>query len=421
MPQPKESSGDGGMGMMPMFMMMMMMNQPKPSGPDPMMMMLLTKLMDKNDDHVPPPAAFPYPPMAQSSATDNVAELAQLIQALKPAQTSTPVQDLAAIAQMFNKDNDKLTIKDLIALAPTLKDILGGGSKQNGSFAETVQNLGQLQQLLSGMNNNGEQGTFWEFASGLAENLPALVAASKQPAAPVQPGQTQVVKPSTTTTTKQAARKVPPIPDGFKQFSEKMVAASEVGEEDEIGDEEQLIEQSLRGLLYLRKESAEWRPYVDGFLTFVKDDNKEKAMRLLEVFIRTFMDREFITDDCANSTYQALDENWDKVRIALGFKKPEPKAKPVTKPAAKPSVVAKPANGKPAAKPEPINGGGGVEVSDTETVAEASQDDVDDEDEDEEVEMSDEEIAALAETNESGDEEDDEAEEEDGDGDRPSA
>jgi hypothetical protein len=118
-------------------------------------------------------------------------------------------------------------------------------------------------------------------------------------------------------------------------------------------------------------------------LTLVRDDNKEKALRLLEVFIRTFMDRDFITDDCANSTYQAIDENWDKVRIALGFKKPEPKVTPPPKKKTKPASV---------------NGGGGVEVTATETVAEASRDDTDDEDgdDDEEVEMSDEEIAALA-------------------------
>jgi hypothetical protein len=387
MPQPKEASGGGGSDMMPMMMMMMMMNQQKPSGPDPMMQFMMMKMMKEEREDVAPPS-FHMPPMLpqQSSPVDNVSELATLINALKPAQTSTSVQDLASIAQMFRpQDNDRLTIKDLIALAPTIKDVLGGGASKTGSFAETVQNLGQLQQLLSGMQGNNSEGGFMELAQSIIENAPALAAAitaGKGDKAEVKaPSSAEMVSAST----KREARKVPVIIDGFKEFADKMVEASNVGEPDDVGDEGQLIEQCLRGLLFLRKGSGEWKPYVEGFMTFVKDNNKEKSMKVLEVFLKTFMDRDFITDSCANSTYQAFDDNWDQVRTSLGFKKKDEK-------------LAKNGKDKDVA----------VEVVKTETVAEAEDSDVDDEedgeeddeveddDDDNEIEMTDAQIAAIA-------------------------
>jgi hypothetical protein len=385
-PQQKESGGDSMMPMM--MMMMMMMNQQKSSGPDPMMQMLLTKALEK-DEEVPPPA-FPMPPMmpAAASPTEDMASLATLIQALKPAQTSTPVQDLAAIAQMFHKpDDDKLTIKDLISLAPTIKDIVGGNQAPANSFADTVQNLGQLQQLLQGMSGGGET-SFTDLIQSAIEAAPGMAEALKRgKGAPAAAASDTTQAP----TTKAAARKVPAIPAGFKEFSDKLNEAADAGEDDDIGDEEQLIEQCLRGLIWLRKEDKQWLPYVDGFLTFVKDDNKEKCMRLLEVFLRTFMDRDFITDGTANSTYQSFDDNWNKVRVALGFAKADEEAPP---------------------KEE-----GGVEVTGTETVAEAGRDDTEspeviDDSNDDEVEMSDEEIAALAAEVDDEEEEEEAADEE---------
>jgi hypothetical protein len=391
MPAPKEGGSDPMSAMMPMLMMMMM--QQKPSGPDPMMQMLMMKMFDKGDEA--PPAPLPMmPPLPQQSSESNIAEVAALIQALRPAQNSTPVQDLAAIAQMFQKDDsDKLTIKDLISLAPTFKDILGGGNKS--SFKETIENLGMLQTIAGGMGQQ-EEGGFWDFAQDLVQNMPALASVinARKDGKPLPAEATQ---PQPTAKQRKKQRKVPPLVPGFEEYTKTMMEAAA----DE--DEGVVIENCLRGVLFLREKSPQWKPYVESFMTLASKDEKDKAMKFLEVFLQTFLDKNLIDADCANFTFQSFDDNWDDVLVGLGFKEAEKLEAP--------KEADKQESSDDAGDEGGMNGHseGGVSVIESETVAEADSDDVIEEDDEEEIpieELTDEQRAQLeAEQAEDSDEE----------------
>ena len=369
-PSKEGAAPDPMASMMPMMMMMMMMNK-QPSGPDPMLMMLMSKL-DRADD-TPPPMTMPMlpAPAADTSMTD----LAALITALKPTGQSTSTQDLIAMAQMLKGDDgEKITVKDLITLAPTLKDMFSSGDKP-GSFRETVENLGMLQNITQGMQP--DEGGFWEFASQLVGNLPALteaINAKKNGTALATPAAATAAAPSKT------GKKVPPIPAGFDKFAEKMMKASE------DDDEGALIEQCLRGMMFLREKSPQWKPYVEACITFASREEQEKSMKYIEVFLQTFLDKKHIDAECANSTYQAFEDHWEQVLVSLGLKKAED-----VEPEEDPD-----SDGDDEGDGDDDDSEG-VRVVSSETVAEAEQSEIDAEVEDDDsIEMSDEEIAALA-------------------------
>jgi hypothetical protein len=378
--QPAQKEGaaaDPMASMMPMMMMMMMMGNKQPAQ-DPMQQFLMMKMM-KGDD-IPPPSAMPMPMPPPPQQETSITDLAALIKAVQPQAQSTTTQDLIAMASLFKKD-ESMGPKDWVALAPMIKELFGANQKP-GSFQETVQNMGMLQGLLS--NHQQEEGGFWEFASGLAEQLPALAEAinnGKKPGgAKTLPGG------SAQPAGKNGKKSVPAVPRNFIAHSKKMMEAAEQE------DDGQLIEQCLRGMLFLREKVPAWKPYVESCMTLVHQDEKEKAMKFLEVFLQTFLDKRFITAECANATFEAFDNNWEQVRISLGFAKEDD------------SEETSSGNG------HDPDAEGGVVVAKSEVVAEADEGDVDEDgdgdgepaeipevvEDDEEIEMTDDQIAELA-------------------------
>jgi hypothetical protein len=330
----------GGMNMMMMFMMMNMMQ--KQQGPDPMMQMLMQKLLSRADEHAfPPPAPLPFMPAPSSGSGEmGLKEVIAIVRDMVKPNQPTSIAELASIAKLMKGDDDKLTVKDMIALMPTIKDMLVPKASGNESFRKVVEDFTVLQQLMNGGGDTSPG--FWEFAGILAESLPALVAAkggstpppksqtsrvpkvaqSKLPsgAANGKPAQVPAFTPINVEQMKKGA---PPIHPNFKRFADGMKAAFE--EE----DDGKIMEMFLRGLMFLRKTHPKWQKSVETTLQLMKDDVKDKARKYIEVFLHTFVDADLIEAEVAEAIDSCFEEHWAKARESMGFKTAD-----VTEPAA---------------------------------------------------------------------------------------
>jgi hypothetical protein len=185
--------------------------------------------------------------------------------------------------------------------------------------------------------------------SSLAESLPALVAATsggadtqitKQPkqrpknplaqqvqqakaraaqaaqAAPAANGKT----PLTTFTPlnqEQMKKGAPPIHPNFKRFAIEIKKAFDE-EKDGV-----LMEMFLRGLMFLRKTHPKWQKGVETLLQHMKDDDKVKAAKYIEVFLHTFVDADLIEPEVAEAIDECFSQHWAQARETLGFKTPD--------------------------------------------------------------------------------------------------
>jgi hypothetical protein len=332
----KGESGDGGGNMMMMMMMMNMMNKPAIPAPDPMMQMLMQKLLSRMDEpQMPSPAPMPYfppaPPQREESIRDIVAAVTQLTRPNQP----TSIGELVQVAKAMKGDDDKLTVKDMIAMLPTIKDMLVPKQQGTDSFRKVVEDFSVLQQLMNGGGPDTSSG-FWEFAGSLAESLPAImnnktqatvkpkkqlaqqVAQAKQRQQATQIAQSAKIAPAgnkvVPLNAAQIKKGAPPIHPAFKKYAAMMTTA--------FKDEKDgaLMESFLRGLMFLRKTDKKWQASIEAMLEKMHGGDKEKALKFIEVFLHTFVDSDIIEAEVAEAAYDCFEEHWEKALESMNFK-----------------------------------------------------------------------------------------------------
>jgi hypothetical protein len=272
------------------------------------------------------------------------------------------ILDVLKVARQDNSGN-AMTMKDVLTLLPTLKEVIAPNKIGTDDFTKTMQNFMLLQKMLGQMGSmqpeEGE-GNFWDFASNLVQQFPklseAINAAKTKDAAPGAANGKPVEKGD-------------PIPSAFKLYAKKMESAFEAE------DDGQLLEQTLRGLMVLRKHDPKWSKHINSFFALCKRNDKENALKYVEVFLRQFVKHKLIQTEVAEAAYACFDEYWETILEKFGFKEPEQTPEPESVPNA-PAAAESNGNG----APDQVSGPG-------EGSTEETEDDWGLEDEDEESEV----------------------------------
>jgi len=326
--------GGGGNDTMMMMMMMNMMQAKQQPAVDPMMQMLMQKLLSKMDEpQMAPPAPMPYFPPASSGESGSFKDMVTAVTALMRPTQPTPLADVVAVAKAMKGDDDKLTVKDMISMLPTIKEMLVPKQQGNDSFRKVIEDFSVLQQLISGNGPDTSAG-FWEFAGNLAQSLPEIL--NKEPVQAIRkkkgPLATQAARvklkpqaaqPSNSIVPlnkEQIKKGAPPIHPGFKKYA---VAMKKAFDEEKDGV---LMETFLRGLMFLRKTHKKWQASVEAMISMMHSGNKVKALKYVEVFLHTFVDADLCEAEVAEAVYNCFEEHWDKALEALNFKSPDGKA-----------------------------------------------------------------------------------------------
>lgn len=346
MPKGAAGASGGDSSMMAMMVMMMMMNQQqKPSGPDPVTQMLLQKFEQMEKDkfgfgslHSPVlPPLPPLPPPTLMDSSSSVAEVIKsLVEVIKPISQPQQNNELLAhlITMIAKPDHGSLTLKDVMSLLPTIKEMVAPNRDGASTFNDYLEGLIRLDEIRG--SRSGEDHSIW---AGLAESVANIFRDIK-----VQQMRLEALTKSTDTRrgqkhavghkiqTAQAARMpapVPPptententkqpapsIPVGFRKFSVRMKDSYLKG------DEPALVMAFIQGLLYLRENSQEWAPYIDETMTLAAKGEKKKALKYLEVFLFTFAKNKLITLEVVGATKKTMELNWDMIMEETGLSK----------------------------------------------------------------------------------------------------
>jgi len=306
-----EKSGGGDNGMM-MMMLMMMMNRPQPQDSTATILPLIMKMLDKQSDPMPamPPFGSYMPPMPASSSSaseisDVVKVVAEVMKASRPAKEAGLGDIVDVMKALRPSDGNSLTLKDVLTLLPTVKNLVAPPESKHGTddFRRTLENFGMLQTLLG--NAGGGDGNFWDFASTMAEQFPKLAEAIKAKQEAEAKGNTNGATPP---------KKKAGTPAEFKPYAKKMQSAFD----DE--NDGQLLEQTLRGLIALRKSDEKWKKHIDGFIQHCKLDRKDDALKYLKAFLNQFVKDDLIEVDVAEAAFECFKAYWDTVLETLGFK-----------------------------------------------------------------------------------------------------
>lgn len=338
------AGGDNSMMMM-MFLMMMMQQQQKPTGPDPVTQMLLQKFEQMEKDkygfgshHFPMlPPLPPLPPPPSMDSGSSVAEVIKaLVEVIKPINQPPQNNELLAhlIALVAKPDHNSITLKEIMGLLPTFKDMIVPNRDGAATFNDYLEGLMRLDEIRG--SRSGEDNSIW---AGLAESVAnvfrdiklqqmRLEAISKTGSAgriqkPV-PGQRiqttpaagiPIPVPPPTEGVERPKRPAPSIPVSFRKFAARMKDAYSKG------DEPALVMAFIEGLLHLRENSQEWAPYIEETMTLAAKGKKKEAIKYLEVFLFTFAKSKLIPLEVVGATKKTIELNWDMIMEETGLAK----------------------------------------------------------------------------------------------------
>jgi len=338
------AKGDDGGGGSMMMMMMMMQNMNKPAAPttDPMTQMMLQKLMARLDEPPIPPLPPLLPPPAPS-ATESMSSVAEIVkvvsETMKAAQPQTQQNDLlnVLVTKVMQPDKNAITAKDVVDMIPTVRDLLGKSSEGSTTFNDYLEGLMRLDEIRGG----GQQEDH-SMLAGLAEGVlntvrdikmqemqMELVKSGKLQVKTGSDGKSEIVQrrrptaavapieepeePMQVMSPQKPRSKVPKIPIGFRKFAIRMQVAHKKGEEPV------LVMALFEGLLHLRENSEEWAPYIEEFMMLAGSEEKERALRMLKIFLHTFAKVKLVPLQLIDFAMKTINKNWDTIIDQTGI------------------------------------------------------------------------------------------------------
>lgn len=291
-----ETLGAGGNKSDPLVMVKMieMLRPPSPTGPDPAMVAVIEALKELKTLSKREPIALPPPLPPPEQPRETMAEmLAAVASVTKP---SMDVKDIVALIRP-PESGEKFGIKELIALAPILKDLLApkqdpaiaaltakidAMSKPNtNTLMDSLQTYETVERLIMKRQPERTEGeSFWgflnNFAGNFAQNMEAMgnmVARIKEAESHTKGG----TSPGASAPKK--AQEGLTLPQGFDEHAAKI---------DQAVDAAERIQAVLMSFQFLATNGAKWRPFmmkVVGLVKKSKDgDEAAKAQALQFVF-----------------------------------------------------------------------------------------------------------------------------------------
>lgn len=323
--------GDKGekSSMDPMMMMLLMQMQQKqaPAGPDPIMLKIIERLerMEEssfNAAMLPPPPPPPPPP------PDPMASLAPLLQMMMSQQKqstdlliaamtnkSNPVEDLARLNAITGATDDRMTTKDMIALIPTLKDLIAP-NRDRSSMTEAMETLRSVKLLEREFGGGGNEASssFWDFLRDfITSDAGARIAEAMM--------------------AQDAAKKV-----DERQQQRRMAAQGVVSEEEASEEEGLVIPEAFRKTEAVALNTAatsperlqalvrafqrlgaypDFRPYMAKIIGLMKENRKMECLDFVGQFLESMVDAGAIELEPAQKSLDDLRTYWIIVRQQL--------------------------------------------------------------------------------------------------------
>lgn len=275
--------------------LLMMMNQDKGSDPTSQILLtMLTKMMEKIEDKST--SLPPIPPFAPIKEDNKSSEMIELLKTLIESNNQNQQQPLSdKIMEKFFEDKEDKILDRLIKMRELAKPTHESTS-QLGDALDTIVKLEEIKDKIFN-KDGGLLENLTEIAAGIIEKIPA------------QRPQTQQIQ--------QTKQKLPKIPRELKKY------LIELNKSIRKGDEKKAIESFLNSILFLRQHDKNWNILFEQFVNYTHSEEKDKAINILETFLNTFVAKLGLNREVADEVKDLIEENWEDILIALGFKQKE--------------------------------------------------------------------------------------------------
>ena len=277
---------------------------------------------------LPPPLPEPVAPPIDIPA---------LIKGL--AETMKPQTDLKELVQLM-RPQETLGVKDILALLPTLKDLLGGGNgnslqkleekiermtqNPNRGLTDALKEWEVIQTLIDRNRPNAAEGeSFWGFLNTLVTGLPSTVdsiGTMMSKIKSVESSEKRIPAESTTTRgTPGTGAEVPTsepellFPEDFEDTAKKI--------EEATAPEEQ-IRETLLAFQSLAKNPV-WRNYLIKMVRLAKKakggdaEARKECLAFISEFLGGCADNSFIKPATAETVSKAFEKHFDLVLDAI--------------------------------------------------------------------------------------------------------
>jgi hypothetical protein len=369
--------------MMMMFFFMQSFMGPKPqqqTGPDPITMKILERLERMEDERMTaaliPPALPPAPPLDPMQAMRPVIEMMQqntqiMLESLRgSSRDRDPVRDLADLSKLLvASKGDTITMKDMLAMMPQLKDMMLPRDVQKDPFEKTIENFRlfkMIQHEFAGGRDPAAEDReaasgFWDFAksflmSDLAGGL-ANAIQSGNSAAQVDQRVRQRQR-NIAETAQQVARDRgapqpprhaqqapngarPPAPpqaqpeDDSIEIPEVFIT-SHAPKINQAATDAERVAALVNGLRTLATMSADFRPHIVEVFGLAKQNRRAESMEKLAEVLGALAEAQVLELRAVELSISDFDKHWNLIRNRLGMPDiPEvgPDGKPVDVPA----------------------------------------------------------------------------------------
>jgi hypothetical protein len=352
---PKET----GMDPMTMMMMMKMMDKPAPApaGPDPIMIALVQKLEDMEKQQArtamiaaAPPLPLPAPPPPVDTMTPMLqmmmengkqqAEANRLMMQAQSEQTNTLLKvlmapkaerdvmgELSGIATLLKPADDGLKTRDILAMLPTMKDLLNP-KPEKGALDSALDQMRMIRMLKEEMGMEeapaGAGASFWDFMttavqSDLGDKIAGAISKSEQE---------QHTEQAITQGTDAPAEGGPlKVPSAFEPHAKEL---------NEADTTQGRVKAAVSGLQVLLGNKS-FRPHVAAILQSSRENKKGAALENMASLFGALVDSEHLTAEAVSAVINDFDQHWVTIMQAMGFKEITEDPDPPTKAEAKPT------------------------------------------------------------------------------------